>query len=157
GEAARAEAERLAAEELGRRFDPAVPPLLRFLLIRFAPEHHRLVMTNHHILMDGWSLPILMRELSAIYGAGGDPTALAPAAPYRDYLAWLGRQDRESARTAWRDELAGLDEPTLVAEAKTARTPIVPEWVEARTSPELTAALRMLARERDLTMNTLIQ
>ncbi|MDN3356468.1 non-ribosomal peptide synthetase [Actinomadura sp. DC4] len=156
-DAALAEAERLAAEELGRRFDPAVPPLLRFLLIRFGAEHHRLVMTNHHILMDGWSLPVLMRELSAVYGTGGDHSGLPPAAPYRDYLAWLGRQDREAARTAWREELAGLDEATLVAEAKTARSPVVPEWVEAETSRELTAALRTLARERDLTVNTLVQ
>lgn len=58
----------LAAQELGRRFDLAVPPLLRLLLIRMGDDRHRLVITNHHILMDGWSLPVLMRELFSAYG-----------------------------------------------------------------------------------------
>ncbi|MDN3356470.1 non-ribosomal peptide synthetase [Actinomadura sp. DC4] len=153
------EALRLAAEELERRFDPAVPPLLRFLLIRFGAEHHRLVMTNHHILMDGWSLPVLMRELSAVYGTGGDHSGLPPAAPYRDYLAWLGRQDREAARTAWRDELAGADQPTFVATRERSAAPeqAEPERVRVAVSAELTAALRALARERDLTVNTVVQ
>jgi hypothetical protein len=101
GDAAAAEAARLAADELERRFDPAVPPLLRFLLIRFGAEHHRLLITSHHILMDGWSLPVLTRELFAVYRAGGDASVLPPVVPYRDYLAWLGRRWCPNAY-AWR-------------------------------------------------------
>ncbi|MQY03035.1 non-ribosomal peptide synthetase [Actinomadura macrotermitis] len=152
-----AAADRLAAEELALGFDPARPPLLRFLLLRFGPRRHRLVLTNHHILMDGWSLPVFLRELTALYEAGGDPAALPPAPPYRDYLSWLGRQDADAARQAWAAELAGLTEPTLIAPADPARLPVVPERVLAKAGPELAAGLKELAREHGLTLNTVVQ
>ena len=44
---------------------------MRFALIRLAADGHRLVMSNHHLLMDGWSMPILVRELLDVYGRGG--------------------------------------------------------------------------------------
>jgi nonribosomal peptide synthetase CepB len=147
----------LAAAELGRRFDLAVAPLLRLLLIRLGEDRHRLVITNHHILMDGWSLPVLMRELFAVYTAGGDASGLGPVVPYREYLAWLARLDREAEREAWRAELAGADEPTLVAVADPSREPVVPERVHRELDAELTGRLAARARERDLTLNTVLQ
>ena len=72
----------VSAEERERRFDLAVPPLLRFVLVRFASDRHRLVITHHHILMDGWSMPVMLRELSATYAASGDGSGLPPVAPY---------------------------------------------------------------------------
>jgi amino acid adenylation domain-containing protein/non-ribosomal peptide synthase protein (TIGR01720 family) len=153
---AEAEAARLAADDLARGFDPAEPPLLRLLLIRMGDRRHRLVLTIHHILLDGWSQPMFVRELFAVYRAGGVTRGLRPVTPYRDYLAWLGRQDREAARAAWREELAGLDEPTLVAEPDQdqrheTRRLVVP------VPPELSVALRELARGRGLTLNTVMQ
>ena len=85
----RPRAERVAAEERGRRFDLAVPPLLRFVLIRLAPGRHHLVLTHHHILLDGWSMPLLARELFTIYTAGGHAARAPARTPYRDYLEWL--------------------------------------------------------------------
>ncbi|MBX6768398.1 MAG: non-ribosomal peptide synthetase, partial [Actinomadura rubrobrunea] len=67
-----AEARTLAEAARLRPFDLARPPLLRFLLIRLAPDRHRLVFTNHHILLDGWSTPVLQTELFALYLARGD-------------------------------------------------------------------------------------
>nr|WP_272918039.1 non-ribosomal peptide synthetase [Actinomadura rayongensis] len=159
GAAALAEAERLAVAEQERRFDPAVPPLLRCLLIRFGDDRHRLVMTIHHILVDGWSLPILFRELFAVNAAGGrvEDAGLPPVPDYRHYLAWLAEQDREEARTAWRNELAGLDEPTLVAPADPNREPVYPGRIAVQTTEDLTAALRTFARERGITLNTVLQ
>uniref|UniRef100_UPI001C30D592 condensation domain-containing protein n=1 Tax=Streptomyces sp. GbtcB6 TaxID=2824751 RepID=UPI001C30D592 len=154
---AEAEAARLSAAELSVGFDVARGPLLRLLLIRLGERRHRLVMTTHHIVLDGWSLPILVDELSTVYRAGGDVGALPPIRSYGDYLAWLGRQDREAARTAWRAELAGADEPTLVAPADPARTPLRPEAVLAECSAELTWALDTLARECGVTMATVVQ
>ena len=86
----------------------ATAPLLRFTLIRLAAERHRLVLTNHHLLLDGWSTPVLLEELlDAVRARGGDAGALPPVRPYRDYLAWLAGQDRAAARGglargAWR-------------------------------------------------------
>ncbi|MEU1276594.1 condensation domain-containing protein [Streptomyces sp. NPDC005799] len=83
------------------------PGLVRFVLLRLAECRHRLVLTNHHILWDGWSLPLLVRELVALYERGGDDTGLAPAASYRAYVAWLAGQDRDAALAAWQEALAG--------------------------------------------------
>ncbi|WP_032919524.1 condensation domain-containing protein, partial [Streptomyces rimosus] len=157
GAEALAEAERLAAEERAERFDPAAPPLLRLLLIRLGGERHRLVITSHHVLMDGWSMPVLLNELTTVYAADGDTGGLPRAARYRDYLAWLNRQDKDAARQAWRAELAGNDEPTLVAPADPARLPVVPESLISEIPEDLTRGLVGLARARGLTVNTVVQ
>ncbi|WP_234545313.1 condensation domain-containing protein, partial [Streptomyces shenzhenensis] len=154
---AEAEAARLSEAELSAGFDVARGPLLRLLLIRLGERRHRLVMTTHHIVLDGWSLPVLVDELSTVYRAGGDVRALPPIRSYGDYLAWLGWQDREAARSAWRAELAGADEPTLVAPADPARVPLRPEAVLTECSAELTRALEVLARECGVTMATVVQ
>ena len=85
---------------------------MRFALIRLAADEHRLVLTNHHILMDGWSMPVLVQELLTLYAHKGDAAALPRVTPYRDYLAWLAGQDRAAAIAAWREALAGLEEAT---------------------------------------------
>ncbi len=153
--AERAEAE--AAEEDRRRFDLAVPPLLRVLLVRLAPERHRLIVTLHHVLMDGWSLPILFGEMWAVYGNGGDPSVLPPVTPYRTYLEWLVRQDRDEARAAWRALLRGAAEPTLVGPADRGGPPVMLQHVLDHAGRELAEALREVARNQGVTLNSLIQ
>ncbi|MFH8980051.1 non-ribosomal peptide synthetase [Streptomyces varsoviensis] len=154
---AAAEVAELAARERARRFDLAAAPLMRLVLIRLGPDRHAMVMTCHHILLDGWSTPVLERELAAVYAAGGDDAGLAPPASYREYLAWLARQDKEAARQAWRAELAGADGPTLVAPADPGRAAAVPEVSAAELGEEATRALTEFARARHLTVNTVVQ
>ncbi|WP_409055755.1 amino acid adenylation domain-containing protein [Streptomyces sp. SYP-A7185] len=155
---ARAEIERLAARERAHRIDPAAAPLMRLLLIRVGERGHRLVMTSHHILMDGWSAPLLLDELSAIYAAGGDASGLAPVTSYREYLAWLARQDKEAARAAWQAELAGADAPTLVVgPANPTHGDTPPRKRSAHLTGETTGALAALARAHGLTTNTVVQ
>ncbi|MBI0319404.1 condensation domain-containing protein, partial [Streptomyces javensis] len=149
--------ERWLAEDRSARFDPARPPLVRFAVLRGGPDRHWLVITNHHLLWDGWSVPLVLRELFALYERSGDETALPRPVPYRDYLAWLGRRDREAARTAWRTALEGLTEPTLVAPAAPGRAAMWPEEYSTDLSPELTARLSQRARRSGLTLNTLVQ
>lgn len=153
---ATAAADRMAGEELGRRFDLAAAPLLRIALVKLAEDRHWMVVTSHHVLMDGWSMPVVMSELSALYAAGGDASGLPPTASYRDYLAWLNRQDKHRARDVWRAELAGLDAPTLVAPADLTRLPDS-GFVLTDLSEELTAGLVSLARGHGLTLNTVVQ
>ncbi|RLL65972.1 non-ribosomal peptide synthase/polyketide synthase [Streptomyces sp. Z26] len=140
-------------EQERRRFDPAAPPLLRLALVRFGPERHRLVLSHQHLLLDGWSVPRLMGELSALY-AGETPPA---APPFRDYLAWLARQDREASAAAWAEALDGLEEPVHLVPADPNRAPAVPATLTTRLTPELTDALTGLARSRGLTVNSLVQ
>jgi amino acid adenylation domain-containing protein len=149
--------EELLSEDRALGFDLARPPLLRFTLIRLELRRHRLVLTNHHILMDGWSLPILLEELFTLYADGND-TRLPAAVPYRDYLAWLAAQDQRLARTAWRELLSGVDEPTLVAPAvPSGWRPTAPRRVVRQLPEGLSTTLTQLAREQGLTLNTLVQ
>src|SRR5690606_32118106 len=104
-DAQRAALDRIVSEDRNRRFDPAEPPLIRFTLIRLAERRHHLVLANHHILFDGWSIPLVIRDLLALYASAGDETGLPRPTPYRTYLAWLSRQDTDVALTAWRDHL----------------------------------------------------
>src|SRR5262249_5690551 len=97
------------------RFDLAAGPLIRFALIRLSAERHRLVLTNHHIVLDGWSMPVLVQELLALYAHEADRAALPRVTPYRDYLAWIARQDHTAALSAWREALTGLEERTRVS------------------------------------------
>ncbi|WP_109034863.1 non-ribosomal peptide synthetase [Streptomyces rubrogriseus] len=152
----RAEADRLAAADRARRFDLGRPPLLRFTAIRLSADRVRLVMTNHHIVLDGWSMPVLLRELMALYAAEGDASALPRVRPYRDYLAWLDARDRDAARDAWRRSLSGLDEATLLApDAGPAST--APSQVSFTVDSEVSGALSAWARGQGVTMNTVVQ
>ncbi|MEO3977767.1 amino acid adenylation domain-containing protein [Streptomyces sp. CAU 1734] len=150
---------RLADGERARRFDVRTPPLLRMALIRLAPDRHRLTLTFHHVLLDGWSSPLVLRELLALYEgyAAGVPATLPAVTPHRDHLAWLGSRDRAATSAVWDEALAGLDGPTLLAGPAPARTPVLPDRLDLTTPPALAAGLHTLARGRGLTVNTLVQ
>ncbi|EUA55057.1 non-ribosomal peptide synthase TIGR01720 domain protein [Mycobacterium intracellulare 1956] len=105
--------EELCAAERAAVSDLANRPAFRAALIRTADNRYRFVLTNHHIVMDGWSLPILLREILANYYGDQLP---APAT-YRSYLTWLAGQDRAAAQAAWREVLDGFEAPTLVGPA----------------------------------------
>ncbi|MCF3125508.1 non-ribosomal peptide synthetase, partial [Streptomyces arenae] len=152
-----AQAAELAERERAERLDLAVPPLLRLLLIRLGARRYRLVVTSHHLLMDGWSMPVLLNELSEVYAAGGDSSVLKRSASYGDYLLWLGRQDKDAARAAWRAELAGADEPTLMAPTASSGTPVLPDETVVRLPERTTRDLVTLARAHGLTVNTVVQ
>ncbi|WP_308117530.1 non-ribosomal peptide synthetase [Streptomyces anatolicus] len=149
--------DRLTADDVARRFDVTRPPLLRFTLIRLGEDEHRLLFTHHHILLDGWSAPLVMGELFELYGRRGDASGMPPVVPYRDYLGWLAGQDREAAEEAWRSVLDGVDEPTLIARTGTDRAPVRSAACEVRLSEETTAALAAQARRHGLTRNTVVQ
>ena len=124
-----------------RRFDPSRPPLMRFCLVRFAPEW-RLVLTHHHLLLDGWSVPVLITELLHLYGAGGYDSGLARQTPYRDYLGWLAGRDRGEAGAAWAEALGGLEQPTFVTARDRGRREIAPDRLAAELSRDLTRSAR---------------
>ncbi|MFC5286680.1 amino acid adenylation domain-containing protein [Actinokineospora guangxiensis] len=145
------------AEDKARAFDTATAPLLRFTLVALGGGAHKLVVTNHHLLLDGWSKPIVLGELFAIHAAGGDDSGLPPVTQFREYLAWLGRQDRAAAEDAWRSALAGLDEPTLLTPADPHRVPAPSAEVLTALPPALTADVVALARRLGVTVNTVVQ
>ncbi|MER5783106.1 amino acid adenylation domain-containing protein [Streptomyces mobaraensis] len=140
------------AEDWNHRFDLAEPPLLRLTLLRLDDERARLVITCHHLLLDGWSMPILVRELLTLVGSRGDLAALPPVRPYRDHLELLATRDTEAARRAWAAALDGFTEPHPVAPGAALGAAVEPAIVETEASPELTAAVTAVARARGLTL-----
>nr|WP_253949727.1 non-ribosomal peptide synthetase [Nocardia terpenica] len=157
-ERARAELARLEAADYAERFDMHTAPLLRFTLIRTAPESYRLLVTSHHILIDGWSMPLLMQDLLLLYAFGPYSPELPRVRSYGDYLAWLAEQDRDAARRAWRAALSGFTEPTPLAPVDPGReiSAGVGE-VGFELSPSDTTDLSRLAARLGVTVNTVVQ
>ncbi|MGO4430824.1 condensation domain-containing protein, partial [Streptomyces sp. MCAF7] len=125
GPAHEAELARLLDADSGRRVPVDTAPLARFMLLRLGADRYRLILTSHHLLLDGWSMALLSRELLALYDAGNDPAALAalPAPrPYSAYLSWLKGQNSQAGLDAWHTALSGVAGPTLAADPDTPAT-----------------------------------
>src|SRR5205823_6268074 len=138
------------------RFNPNVPPLFRFLLVRFGPQQSRLLTTTHHILVDGWSVPLMIPELQTLYEHHGS-AALPRVTAYRDYLAWLASRDRSAAEAAWKEALAGFEEATRISPLTSLDDPKIPERIIVDLDEETTRQLTEQARAQSLTVNTIVQ
>ncbi|KWN72175.1 non-ribosomal peptide synthetase [Burkholderia ubonensis] len=154
------------ADDRRRGFDLQKAPLFRCTLIQEAEDRHRFCWSAHHIILDGWSTAILMKEVFDDYlsiARTGVPALASPAPGYRRYIDWLARHPRSEDEAWWRAELAGFR----------AATPIVAEPVRqgagdaARQDKRreqrflldeaLTARLQALMRTHRLTLNVLIR
>ena len=151
------------AAERRRGFDLAQPPLMRLALFRIDDDAYTFVRIHHHLMLDGWSAPLLYRELFSAYAAlvRGDTPTFAPRRPYRDYIAWLQQQDLGEAERHWRQLLAGFTTPTPLVQDRPRRPPSAgaTSVVDYRLtlSEPVVAALREMARARHLTLNTIVQ
>ncbi|QIB41840.1 non-ribosomal peptide synthetase [Streptomyces aureoverticillatus] len=158
-----AEAERTTAyedflaEDLKAHFDPAAPPMLRLAHIATETSRHAVVLTVHHVLVDGWSLPLLIQDLLRLYAADGDASELGRARSYREYLAWLERQDPRESLRAWADELDGVTEPTLIAPAALDTASPGIDQTDVPLAPAQVRELAARAAESGVTLNTLVQ
>ena len=162
--AAEQDIEVLEADERRRPFDLERLPAIRFLLIELPDARWRLVITAHHIVIDGWSLPVFVTEMMILYRAGGDPGALPVAPrPYRDYIGWLAGRDQEASQRVWREHLAALPGPTVLAAAlrrRGRRTDVdAPAATDRVATGRADATERLVtgARSRGVTLNTLLQ
>ncbi|GAA4543060.1 non-ribosomal peptide synthetase [Streptomyces collinus] len=106
----------LAERDRRSGFDLATGPLMRYTLIRTGSGRGVLVQTVHHIIADGWSVPPMLRALLAEYHA---PGTVYPTGGFADYVHWLAGRDADESDRVWREELAGLPGPSLVAEGHT--------------------------------------
>ncbi|OBF01958.1 non-ribosomal peptide synthetase, partial [Mycobacterium sp. ACS4054] len=144
--------QRVSAAERASVCELAEEPVFRVALIRTAEDRHRILLTFHHIVLDGWSLPILLQEIFAAYQ--GRP--LPAPTPYRRFVTWLAQRDLDAARAAWCQALAGLDAPTLVGPSN--RLALGPRAVSSnRLSAEITQSVSELARANHTTVNTVLQ
>ncbi|MFE7723865.1 amino acid adenylation domain-containing protein, partial [Nocardia rhizosphaerihabitans] len=157
-DATEADAEQFLAAEARIGFDLSTAPLLRFTVYRRADGGMHLVLTAHHLLVDGWSMPLLMQELLICYATDGAPAVLPRVRPYRDYLAWLDTQDRSAALAGWCAALSG-HVPTVLTAA--VAPPVEHATGYGMSTLELSSAeaevLAACAAAGDVTVNTLFQ
>ena len=150
----------LARAEAARPFDLASGPLLRATLLRLGERDHVLLFTMHHIVSDGWSLGVLVREVAALYGAfaAGQPSPLPDLAiQYADFAQWQRQYlDQVLAEQVayWQAELAGA--PELLALPTDRPRPAVQSFRGAThgfaVSPQITRRLRELSRRGGATL-----
>ena len=142
-------------------FDLNQAPLMRFTLMRLNKDIYQFIWSHHHLLLDGWSLPIILKEVFAFYDAiaRGQDLYLASQLPYRDYILWLQEQDFFQAESFWKQELQGFTAPTPLAVDKVGLSNSKPAYTEQQLqlSSAMTACLRSLARQHRLTLNILVQ
>ncbi|WP_281278342.1 non-ribosomal peptide synthetase [Nocardia tenerifensis] len=136
-------------------FDIETAPLMRCTLVAVAEDRYTLLLSYHHVLFDGWSMPSLLRTLLAVY-AEPDGAALAePTGSYRSYLDWLSRQDAEASLRVWRSALDGA-EATLLAPPGADSTGRMGS-VELDLDEAFTDRLLAAASSAGVTVNTVFQ
>ncbi|MBJ2348019.1 non-ribosomal peptide synthase/polyketide synthase [Pseudomonas alvandae] len=144
----------LAEAERAQGFDLSQAPLLRLVLVRTGAEQWHLIYTHHHILMDGWSNSQLLGEVMQRY-SGRVPAS--SVGRYRDYIAWLQRQDGQLSQDFWRAQLASLQEPTRLARAASGGGESGHGDHFLTLDARRTQALEAFARQQKITVNTLVQ
>jgi amino acid adenylation domain-containing protein len=146
-----------------RGFEFTKAPLTRLALLRVGDETYRFVWSYHHLLLDGWSTATVLKEVFTSYESlrRGQPVNLPHPRPYRDYITWLREQDISQAEKYWRETLAGFTVPTSLRVERAHGTGREEEngynKQSRQLSTETTTRLRMLARQQQLTLNTLVQ
>lgn len=141
-------------------FNLSVAPAMRLTLIQVTDDTHYFIWSHHHILMDGWGAALLLKEVFEIYQATsrGEKLNLQPVRTYRNYIAWLQKQDMKPAEVFWRQMLQGFTAPTAVLPKYQTFNPDGSyKLQEIRLSTNTSSALQALARQHQITLNTLVQ
>src|ERR1700754_924610 len=105
--------EKLITYDQANGFDPSVAPLTRLTVCRTADDTYQIVLSYHHLVLDSWSLPLILKEIAAIYGeySNGRSINLAPPQPYKKFIGWLKQQDKAAALAFWKQSLQGFVGP----------------------------------------------
>lgn len=150
----------LLVEDRRRGFDFAQSPLMRFTIVRLEDNVNQFIWTFHHLLLDGWSVPIVIHEFFLLYEAHAEGTSVSldPVPSYRNYIAWLDKQDQKLAEEFWKSYLQGIESPTAIMGAAAAEHEEVQyDEMIVGIGAVLTNELDSFARSQQLTISTLIQ
>lgn len=161
GEEWRARFDALMESDRRRGHDLERPPLVRMTLARIDHERHLMLLSVHHLVIDGWSLPLVIGEMDALYRAErtGRAAALAPAPRYRDYVQWLMGRDAGAAERFWRATLRGFGRaiPLPLDRGTPGGHAPAEGQTRLRLGADATARLTAAARAYGLTPYTLVQ
>jgi len=147
------------AADRRRGFVPNRAPLMRLATLRLSETVWQLVWSHHHLLLDGWSFPLLLREFGVAYGAfsAGSVPALPPARPFGSYLQWLQKRDAAPDENFWREQLRGFAVPTPLTIDRPGKVGSDFEVIDFALDETDTARLQQIARDLQVTLNTLSQ
>lgn len=153
----------LIATDRKRGFDLSEAPLMRLACIRMADDLVHFVWSFHHILLDGWSIQLVIKNVSACYESlcRGREMQLEPSRPYGDFIAWIQQQDVSQAERYWRRTLKGINAPTRLKlkSSSESAAPYEEQYEESwlKVPQSTTAALQDFCRLHQLTLNTVVQ
>jgi amino acid adenylation domain-containing protein len=150
--------EAFLAEDRARGFDLRAAPLMRLTLIATGGETCELVWSHHHLVLDGWSIGLVLKDVVALYQAvkQGVRAAVPSPRPYQDFIAWLQRQDAGKAETFWRRELSGFSAPTRLSIERSSEGGGEAGERWHQLSGALTAGLKGFAAAHGLTLSTVL-
>ena len=162
---------RFLIEDRERGFDMSRAPLMRLTLIQVDDQEYYFIWSHHHLLLDGWSQPIIIKDVFTYYEASlqGIQIPVEPARSYREYIGWLQKQDMNEAKTYWQNVLKGFITPTSLPEQYLIDTTDENQAPEMITENEdyairkvvfdekLSRDLNSFAKQAQLTLNTIIQ
>jgi non-ribosomal peptide synthase protein (TIGR01720 family) len=152
--------EKYLRREREQEFDLKQSPLMRLALVRTADDKSLFIWTSHHLLLDGWSVPIVVEDVLTAYDSlrRGEPASVKPKRGYRDYIAWIKKQDLRAAESFWRRLLKGFKSPTPLPNHGIL-VPGTYQYAEQEIQlPEYaTARMQRFAQRHQLTQNTLVQ
>uniref|UniRef100_UPI0010F502A8 non-ribosomal peptide synthetase n=1 Tax=Gordonia sp. GAMMA TaxID=2502241 RepID=UPI0010F502A8 len=148
----------LADAQRIRPFDLASPPLVRFVVVR-GPDTTRVIVTNHHIILDGWSGPLVLADLLSLYATGQTYTGQVARTTqdFADYLRRINGTDQAAGVAAWAHILADVDEPTLVAPGVEATADTLPQRHDVVVDARVASAVDALTRDHGITTATALQ
>ncbi|MCI0665069.1 MAG: condensation domain-containing protein [Acidobacteria bacterium] len=141
-------------------FIPSRAPLMRLTLLRLADNRYRFIWSHHHLLLDGWSVFMILKEVADFYQSGvkGHDLNLKSARPFSDYIGWLQQQDSSRAEMFWRRILNGFTQPVKLGMSESnAEEQGQKIGQSIKLLPATLDRLHVLARSHHLTLNTLIQ
>ncbi|HEX3047452.1 MAG TPA: amino acid adenylation domain-containing protein [Bacillota bacterium] len=147
----------LRLEDRRRKIDIGAEPY-RILLCKLDHREYEMIVSSYHIVFDGWSNGIILKELLAAYDAllNGLKPELTPKSKYKEFLKWLNRQDKQCAATYWRNYFEGFDTKTLLPNDYGRRQSALTETFMENYSADLTAAIHQFARAQNITVATLL-
>jgi amino acid adenylation domain-containing protein/thioester reductase-like protein/non-ribosomal peptide synthase protein (TIGR01720 family) len=162
-QAVQQELESLLQSQIQKCFNLSVARLMNFTLIKLSAGRYKFVWNFHHVLLDGWSVQLIIQDLLSFYEAilNGENRILPPALSYRNYISWLEAQDLIQSQAFWRQKLQGFTAPTplTIDKPSSNRKQLDSSYREEKIqlTAQQTEALQTFARQHQLTMNNLVQ
>ncbi len=168
-EAQHQQLEALLETEQKQGFDLAQAPLMRLHLIQINSETYQFVWSHHHLLLDGWSLPLVLKEVFDRYESlhVGETLSFEAIVSYREYIGWLRQQDMSKAQTYWQQKLKGFIAPTPLSVERSYSASLRDvanrqqhegyDTQQIQLSPETSTAMQSFVRQHQLTLNNLVQ